>query len=183
MRVLRLGLYLSCFFVLVSCASTATKRSVGEVVDDAVISNKLKVKYLKDKQVKGFKVNVDTWKGVVTLRGRMENQEQINRAIQIAERERGVKVVKSYLVISSLNLQSESSKEEQQIVEKDLKESTRAPEDNAQPVQKPAVDDGATYATQPAKEAPPAKKEETVTHIPNEDQVDLDGPPEVITGY
>lgn len=83
----------------VACSSTSQKRSIGEVIDDSVISNKLKVKFLKDKTVKGFKINIDTWKGVVSLRGKVDNQEQINRAVEIAERQPGVREVKSYLVL------------------------------------------------------------------------------------
>lgn len=84
-------------FSLVQCASTPKKRSLGETLDDAVISNKLKTRYMGDKRVKAFKLNVDTWKGVVTLKGRLESQDQINHAIEMAERMAGVREVKSHL--------------------------------------------------------------------------------------
>lgn len=91
-------LVLLCLF---SCASTPTKRHLGEVIDDAVISNRLKFKYLKDDEVSGFDINIGTRKGIVTLRGSVEDQRQINRAIEIAERENGVREVKSYLYVDS----------------------------------------------------------------------------------
>ena len=97
--------------VLVSCSSTNHKRSVGEVIDDSVISNKLKVKYLKDKTVRGMKINVDTWKGVVSLRGRVEGQTQMDRAVEIAERQQGVREVKSYLIITGVRKASQESQE------------------------------------------------------------------------
>lgn len=103
--------------VFFSCSSTPQKRSAGEFLDDAVISNKIKVKFVKDKVVKAFKINVDTWKGVVTLRGRVNAQEQISRAIEIAERQPGVKTVKSYLVLTTVKKQQ---KETSVIEEKDL---------------------------------------------------------------
>lgn len=82
-----------------ACSATASKRSIGEVIDDAVITNKLKTRYMKDKGVKAHQIDIDTWKGVVSLRGRVQAQEQINRAIEIAERQPGVREVKSYLVV------------------------------------------------------------------------------------
>ena len=91
-------LFLS-FALITACSATPRKRSVGEVIDDSVISSKLKVKYLKDKSIKGFKINIDTWKGVVTLKGKVEGQRQIDRAVDIAERQPGVKEVKSYLIV------------------------------------------------------------------------------------
>ncbi len=84
-------------FCSISCASGPTKRHFGEVVDDAVISNRLKFKYLKDSTVSGFDINVDTYKGIVSLRGQVADQSQIDRAIEMAERENGVRSVKSYL--------------------------------------------------------------------------------------
>lgn len=105
MKILRSNIWVIWALALIflmgafACSSTPQKRSIGEVIDDSVISNKLKVKFLKDKSVKGFKINIDTWKGVVSLRGKVNTQEQINRAVEIAERQPGVREVKSYLVL------------------------------------------------------------------------------------
>lgn len=84
----------------VSCSATSQKRSLGEVLDDGVITNKLKTRFMKDKSVKAHQIDIDTWKGVVSLKGTVDTQEQVDRAVQIAERQGGVKEVKSYLVIS-----------------------------------------------------------------------------------
>lgn len=136
------------FFVLgliflaftVSCSATQSKRSVGEVIDDAVISNKLKVKYLKDKVVSGLKVNIDTWKGVVTLKGKVSEQEQIDRAIELAERQPGVKEVKSYLNLKEDDKPdyNKQKRSKEKIQERDINEerskklsekATRVPQD------------------------------------------------------
>ncbi|EKD42118.1 MAG: transport-associated protein [uncultured bacterium] len=105
-KVMKLRLYMKTKFLpvlvllfLTSCASTPVKRNLSEVIDDSVISNRLKVRYIKDTLVKGFDINIDTYKGIVSLKGQLEDQSQINRAIEIAERENGVKEVKSYLYI------------------------------------------------------------------------------------
>lgn len=84
---------------LVACSSTPHKRSVGEVIDDSVISNKLKIKYLKNIHMRALKINIDTWKGVVTLKGKVKSQDQIDKAVDIAERQPGVKEVKSNLTV------------------------------------------------------------------------------------
>jgi hyperosmotically inducible periplasmic protein len=91
---------LTCVLVLTAaCAASPRRRSLGETLDDAVISNKLKAKYLSDKIINGFDINVDTWKGVVSIRGKADSQHQINRAIEVAELQQGVREVRSYLVL------------------------------------------------------------------------------------
>ncbi len=100
-RSFRPGVFLLCILLVtvVACASTPKKRSFGEVVDDSMITNRLKVKFMKDKVVKAHEIDIDTWKGIVSLKGGVDSQKQINRAIEISERQRGVRQVKSYLVI------------------------------------------------------------------------------------
>ncbi len=83
-----------------ACSATHEKRSIGEVIDDAVVTNKLKTKFMKDKGVQASQIDIDTWKGVVSLRGTVDSQDQIDRAIEIAERQAGVREVKSYLVVA-----------------------------------------------------------------------------------
>lgn len=94
------------FFIIAmlsaGCSATATKRSFGQVVDDSVIHVKLKTKFAKDKLVKARDINIDVYKGVVTLQGIVETQAQINRAIEIAEQQAGVREVKAYLVLKSV---------------------------------------------------------------------------------
>ena len=45
------------------------KRSLGEIADDATITSSINVKYLSDDLVSALDVNVDTYRGVVTLNG------------------------------------------------------------------------------------------------------------------
>ena len=49
--------------------AAAPVRTAGQVVDDAAITASVKAKLLADERTKGFDVNVDTVKGVVTLTG------------------------------------------------------------------------------------------------------------------
>ncbi len=71
----------------------------GSVVDDTVITTKVKTALLADSDVKGLDVNVDTSKGVVTLNGADTNQTQIDRAGKLATDVAGVKSVINNLTI------------------------------------------------------------------------------------
>jgi hyperosmotically inducible protein len=75
------------------------KRSAGQTVDDATITAKIKTALLRASDVKGTAVDVDTVNGTVTLKGSVENQDQANRAIEIAQRADGVQSVVTQLTV------------------------------------------------------------------------------------
>lgn len=83
------------------CSSTPGKKSAGEVVDDAVITTKVKSALLADPDVSGLAINVDTYKGQVTLTGNVKSGAQITRAEDIARGTKGVTSVKSNLQIKN----------------------------------------------------------------------------------
>lgn len=95
---------------LLNCSATASKRSMGEVIDDNVVAMKLRTKLTKDKAVKLGDMDVKVWKGIVTLTGSQDNQEQINRAIEISEQQQGVKEVKAFLVLKDMDPSSSTPK-------------------------------------------------------------------------
>ncbi len=84
------------------CSGTAHKRSMGEILDDNVVAVKLRTKLVKTKGIPSNKIGIHIWKGIVTLYGTVEKQEQIDKTIVIAEQQAGVKEVKAYLVLKSL---------------------------------------------------------------------------------
>ena len=49
--------------------TVACGKSVGNTIDDATITGRVKTAMLNDPQVAGLKIDVDTFKGVVTLSG------------------------------------------------------------------------------------------------------------------
>jgi hyperosmotically inducible protein len=63
------------------------------VIDDAVITTKIKSSLAADAQVSALAVNVDTSNGVVSLTGVVDNELQRQRAIQLAQETEGVKRV------------------------------------------------------------------------------------------
>ena len=79
------------------CAPTANQRGTGEFVDDATITSKVKAALIADPDVKGTQLNVDTYRGVVSLSGYVDSQQQINRAQQKASEVAGVTSVRNDL--------------------------------------------------------------------------------------
>jgi hyperosmotically inducible periplasmic protein len=77
------------------CASTPRQESFGEGVDDTVITTKVKALYVEDKAVSALGVNVETFKGTVQLSGFANDQNEINRAVEIARSVKGVSSVKN----------------------------------------------------------------------------------------
>ncbi|PIP35760.1 MAG: transporter [Desulfobacterales bacterium CG23_combo_of_CG06-09_8_20_14_all_52_9] len=84
---------------LAACASTSTRESTGEYVDDSVITTKVKSLLAGDDFLKSFQIGVETYKGVVQLSGFVNTKEAANKAAQIAGSVKGVKSVKNDLVV------------------------------------------------------------------------------------
>ena len=80
--------------VLAACG-----KSVGETIDDATITTRVKTSLLNDPDVGGLRIDVDTFKGVVTLSGRVKSKEEEAKAVALARKIGGVTEVKSSLQI------------------------------------------------------------------------------------
>jgi hyperosmotically inducible protein len=74
-------------------------RSLGEHVDDSLITAAVKTRLLEDPQVKGLKIDVDTREGVVFLTGKVRSQAESDKAVEVARATEHVKDVKPNLVI------------------------------------------------------------------------------------
>lgn len=83
----------------VACAPTRTRESAGEVVDDSVITAKVKSELVADPITKAHQISVETYRGTVQLSGFVDSAKARNRAVQIAHNTRGVKEVKNSLEI------------------------------------------------------------------------------------
>ena len=77
----------------------ACGKTVGETIDDATITTRVKTALLNDPQVGGLRIDVDTFKGVVTLSGRVKTKEEEVKAIALARKISGVSDVKSTLQV------------------------------------------------------------------------------------
>ena len=83
----------------VACASTSTRESTGEYVDDSVITTKVKSLLAADDFLKSFKISVETYKGIVQLSGFVNSQQAVDKAVRIARSVKGVTSVKNDLIV------------------------------------------------------------------------------------
>ena len=79
--------------------SPAAEQTAGEVVDDSVVTAKVKAKLVDDPVTKAYQINVETFKGTVQLSGSVESAEARSRATQLAREVGGVKDVKNSLQV------------------------------------------------------------------------------------
>ena len=86
--------------ILLPLGVAACGKSVGETIDDATITARVKTALLNDPQVAGLKIDVDTTLGVVTMSGVVKSQSEAQRAVQLARGITGVKDVKSTLQVN-----------------------------------------------------------------------------------
>ncbi len=84
---------------LPACGAAATRANVSAPVDDATITTRVKTAFINDPVVGTAKIDVDTFKGVVTLTGRVKNKDEEEKAIALARSIHGVSDVKSSLQV------------------------------------------------------------------------------------
>lgn len=89
------------FALLAPIGFSACGKSVGETIDDATITTRVKTALLNDPNVGGLRIDVDTTMGVVTLSGVAKTPTEEQQAVAIARRIPGVKDVKSTLVVNA----------------------------------------------------------------------------------
>ena len=82
-----------------ACASTRTRESTGEYIDDSVITTKVKSLLAEDDFLKSFKISVETFQGAVQLSGFVNSQKAVDKAGEIARSVKGVKSVKNDLIV------------------------------------------------------------------------------------
>jgi len=82
-------------FAVVGCASTGTKESTGEYVDDAAITTKVKAAIFNEPTLKSTEINVETYKGAVQLSGFVAQAQDASKAGEVARGVKGVSSVKN----------------------------------------------------------------------------------------
>jgi osmotically-inducible protein OsmY len=82
-----------------ACASTPTRESTGEYIDDSVITTKVKSLLAADDFLKSFQISVETYKGTVQLSGFADSQKAVDKAGEIARSVKGVTSVKNDLIV------------------------------------------------------------------------------------
>jgi osmotically-inducible protein OsmY len=95
-RVLIVVMMIAAF---VAGTSIPVLSSAGDVVDDSVITTKIKSQLAADEFLKSFQISVETRKGIVELSGFVDSQKAKDKAGQIARGVEGVKSVKNALIV------------------------------------------------------------------------------------
>jgi hyperosmotically inducible protein len=107
-KFVNLLLFVACLY-LAGCAELHRggvgagdeRRSFQQITDDAKITSRINTEYFKDEMIHTIRIDVDTHRGVVTLHGYADHQEEATRAINIALDTPGVTKVISNLVIKN----------------------------------------------------------------------------------
>lgn len=73
--------------------SSSSMASVGQTVDDAAITTKIKTELLADSMLSPFEIKVKTMNGVVMLSGKVDSDAEFEKAVTLAEATDGVKDV------------------------------------------------------------------------------------------
>ena len=79
--------------------TVACGKTIGETLDDATVTTRVKTALINAPNVGALAIDVDTFKGVVTLSGRVKSQDEAAKAVSIARTVSGVKDVKSTLQV------------------------------------------------------------------------------------
>jgi hyperosmotically inducible periplasmic protein len=75
------------------------ERSIGERIDDAALTAKIKTKLAADPDINPFNINVDVEDGRVTLMGRVKDEWHREHAEEIARNTKGVESVRNRLEV------------------------------------------------------------------------------------
>lgn len=79
----------------VACAPTATRQSTGEYVDDAAVTARVKTALINEPGIKATAINVETYRGVVSLSGFVDSTDMAQKAVSAAQKVGGVRSVKN----------------------------------------------------------------------------------------
>jgi hyperosmotically inducible protein len=97
--------FVSAFFITfallfsLGCASTNTRESTGQFVDDSVITNKVRATLFDEPTLKSTEIRVETYKGIVQLSGFVSSQANIDKAVDLTSRVPGVQSVKNSMLV------------------------------------------------------------------------------------
>jgi len=81
--------------LLSGCAGSPTQESTGEYIDDAVLTAKVNTVLLRDPEVSGLAINVETFKGEVQLSGFANSEAARQRAGELTRAVDGVDTVRN----------------------------------------------------------------------------------------
>jgi hyperosmotically inducible protein len=84
---------------LTGCASSPSQRSTGQVVDDSVVTTRVKTALIGNDETKARQIDVETYRGAVQLNGFVDTEASRTAAVATARSIEGVQSVKDNLQI------------------------------------------------------------------------------------
>jgi len=110
--------------------------SIGQYIDDSVITANVKAAMIEDPLLKATEIKVTTDNGMVRLSGVLDSQEKINRALEVAKNQEDVKSVQNDLALgvpgqSAADLASQKLDEAKESVSDKMAEADRYLDDSA----------------------------------------------------
>ena len=81
------------------CSVTREQSTVGQYVDDATVTARVKAKFAEDPTVSAMSIKVETLKGVVQLSGFAKNSAERDQAETIAANVKGVTRVTNDIIV------------------------------------------------------------------------------------
>jgi len=87
------------FSCLLGCTSTARHESTGQYIDNSALTAKIKASLLSEHLLSATEIRVKSYKGVVTLRGHVASQSEMNQAVNIVRHTNGVTAIKNEMTV------------------------------------------------------------------------------------
>lgn len=81
------------------CSTIGQSQTIGSYVDDSVLTSRVKAALIKDEEVSGYGVEVETYEGVVQLSGFVKTHNERRRALDIARSVKGVSTVRDAMIV------------------------------------------------------------------------------------
>lgn len=85
--------------LVVGCAATDDDVTIGEAIDDATITARVKAALIDDDDLDAAQINVNTREGIVQLMGTVDDRSDISKATSVASDVEGVRSVRNDLVL------------------------------------------------------------------------------------
>lgn len=87
--------------VMPGCAVTRGQSTVGEYIDDATVTTRVKARFVENKQVDASAISVETLNGNVLLSGFAKTDVEKTHAEALAREVKGVRSVKNAIEVRS----------------------------------------------------------------------------------
>lgn len=81
-----------------ACTTTGHEQTAGEYTSDSAITAKVKSALLMEKDINSLEIGVETFDRTVQLSGFVDSEWQIDKAMQVAKRVKGVQGVTNDLI-------------------------------------------------------------------------------------